>query len=57
MADLADFLGEFGQTPRCTVFLVPLGERPVSAGQLEDWQAFARGLPFNAVAVHPLGRR
>ena len=57
MADLADFLAGLGDLPRCTLFLVPLGDRPVSAGKLEDWQGFARGLPFAAVAVHPLGRQ
>lgn len=57
MADLADFLGSLGDVPRCTLFLVPLGDKPVSAGKLEDWQGFARALPFAAVAVHPLGRQ
>jgi len=57
MADLADFLAGLGDLQRCTLFLVPLGDRPVSAGKLEDWQGFARGLPFAAVAVHPLGRQ
>ena len=56
MADLADFLANFGTTPRCTLFLVPLGDKPVSAGKLEDWQSFVRGLQFQSVAVHPLGR-
>lgn len=56
MADLADFLANFGSTPRCTLFLVPLGDKPVSAGKLEDWQSFVRGLQFQSVAVHPLGR-
>jgi hypothetical protein len=57
MEDLADFLAGLGDLPRCTLFLVPLGDKPVSAGKLEDWQGFARGLPFAAVAVHPLGRQ
>ena len=57
MAELADFLARFDAVPGCTLFLVPLGDKPVSAGKLEDWQAFARDLPFAAVAVHPLGRQ
>jgi hypothetical protein len=56
MADLADFLAGLGDLQRCTLFLVPLGSKPVSADKLEDWQGFARSLPFAAVAVHPLGR-
>ena len=54
MADLADFLANFARVPRCTLFLVPLPRKPVSAGRLGDWQVFARALPFDAVDVQAL---
>jgi hypothetical protein len=56
MADLADFLANFASVPRCTLFLVPLPHKPVSAGKLGDWQVFARALPFDAVDVQALER-
>jgi hypothetical protein len=56
MADLADFLANFARVPRCTLFLVPLPRKPVSAGRLGDWQVFARALPFDAVDVQALER-
>jgi len=56
MADLADFLGHFTSVPRCTLYLVPLPNRPVSAGKLADWQAFARRLDFPVVDVQALER-
>ena len=56
MADLADFLANFASVPRCTLFLVPLPRKPVSAGKLGDWQVFARALPFDAVDVQALER-
>ncbi len=56
MADLADFLANFASVPRCTIFLVPLPRKPVSAGKLGDWQVFARALPFAAVDVQALER-
>jgi hypothetical protein len=56
MADLADFLAGCARIPRCTLFLVPLPQRPVAAAQLSDWQAFARDLAFGAVAVQVLER-
>ncbi|MEE4144636.1 MAG: DUF2868 domain-containing protein [Halieaceae bacterium] len=56
MADLADFLGNFARVPRCTLFLVPLPHKPVSAARLGDWQVFARALPFDLVDVQALER-
>jgi hypothetical protein len=56
MADLADFLANFARVPRCTLFLVPLPRKPVSAGRLGDWQVFARALPFDVVDVQALER-
>lgn len=54
MADLADFLANFASVPRCTLFLVPLPHKPVSALKLGDWQLFARSLAFGAVDVQVL---
>ena len=54
MADLADMLAEFAAVPRCTLFLAPLPNRPVSAAKLADWQVFARGLAFAVVDVQVL---
>lgn len=56
MADLADFLANFASVPRCTLFLVPLAHRPVSAARLGDWQLFARSLAFGVVDVQALER-
>ena len=54
MADLADFLANFASVPRCTLFLVPLPHKPVSALKLGDWQLFARSLAFGGVDVQVL---
>jgi hypothetical protein len=54
MADLADFLSGFPGVQRCTLFLVPLPRKPVSAARLGDWQLFARGLAFAVVEVQVL---
>jgi len=56
MADLADFLAGIPRISLCTLFLVPLVQRPVAAARLQDWQSFARELPFGAVAVQVLDR-
>ena len=54
MADLADFLANFSSVPRCTLYLIPLANRPVSTTRLADWQVFARALAFAPVAVQAL---
>ena len=54
MADLADFLTNFTAIPRCTLSLVPLTSRAVTATCLGDWEAFARGLAFPVVDVQVL---
>jgi hypothetical protein len=54
MADLADFLAAFNSVPRCTLFLVPLAHKPISATRLGDWQVFARSLGFPVVDVQAL---
>ena len=54
LADLADILAGFERVPRCTLYLVPLPHKPVSAARLADWQLFARGLAFGAVDVQAL---
>lgn len=56
MADLADFLDNFSSLPRCTLFLVPLPGKPISAVRLGDWQVFARALSFATVDVQALER-
>jgi hypothetical protein len=56
MADLADFLDNFSTVPRCTLFLVPMPHKPVSATRLGDWNVFARALSFGAVDVQALER-
>ncbi|MEM1155410.1 MAG: DUF2868 domain-containing protein [Pseudomonadota bacterium] len=56
MADLADFLSKLSKASRCTLFLVPLAARPVSATSVSDWQHFARGLRFASVDVQRLER-
>lgn len=56
MADLADFLGNFSTVSRCTLFLVPMPHKPVSAGRLSDWKVFARALSFGVVDVQALER-
>ncbi len=54
LADLADLLSNFASASRCTVFLVPLPHKPVTAARLGDWQLFARGLAFGVVDVQAL---
>ncbi|MEM8562598.1 MAG: DUF2868 domain-containing protein [Pseudomonadota bacterium] len=56
MADLADFLGNLAGLQSCTLFLVPLVSRPVSATAFSDWQHFAKNLRFVAVDVQRLER-
>jgi hypothetical protein len=54
MADLADFLANFSNIHGCTLFLVPLAHRPVTADKLGDWEVFARSLDFAMVDVQAL---
>jgi hypothetical protein len=56
MADLADFLANVTSVSRCTLFLVPLPHKPISATSLGDWELFARGLAFAVVDVQALER-
>lgn len=55
MADLADFLANFNNVHSCTLFLVPLAHRQITASRLDDWQVFARSLDFAMVDVQALG--
>jgi hypothetical protein len=56
MADLADFLANITSVSRCTLFLVPLPQKPIPATRLGDWELFARGLAFAVVDVQALER-
>lgn len=56
MADLADALAGVSGVPRCSLCLVPLPEREVTEHNLEEWQAFARELPFASVSARALHR-
>jgi hypothetical protein len=46
MADLADVLAEVRGVHSCRLLLLPLPGRKISDAQHQDWQAFARRLPF-----------
>lgn len=54
LADLADVLANFTRLRSCSLCLVPLPRKPVSANQLADWQVFARALAFDVVDVQVL---
>lgn len=56
MADLADTLCRVTETPRCSLCLVPLPGRDVPDHALDEWQAFARELPFVSVSTQALHR-
>ena len=56
MADLADTLCRVTETPRCSLCLVPLPGREVSGHAVDEWEAFARELPFAAVSTQALHR-
>ncbi|MFV8817013.1 DUF2868 domain-containing protein [Haliea sp. E17] len=47
MADLADVLREVTGIDDCTLLLVNLPGRTLSAAQLADWQRFSSSLPFS----------
>ncbi|MEM8491682.1 MAG: DUF2868 domain-containing protein [Pseudomonadota bacterium] len=57
MADLADLLEPLARIAHCTVYLLPLGTDEVPKQRVDDWQAFARALPFPAVDVYTLPSR
>ncbi|RLA46443.1 MAG: hypothetical protein DRR04_06400 [Gammaproteobacteria bacterium] len=54
MADLADFLAQFSDVSRCTVYLLALPRRPVAEEKMEDWRNFSRSLQFAVVDVRAL---
>jgi hypothetical protein len=56
MADLADFLANITSVSRCSLFLVPLPNKPIPAARLRDWEHFARALAFAVVDVQALER-
>lgn len=54
MADLADVLAGVTDVPRCSLCLVPLPGKDVTEHSLEEWQAFARELPFAVASAQAL---
>ncbi len=56
MADLADALAQVTGVPRCSLCLVPLPDREVAERSLEEWEAFARDLPFAVAGAQALQR-
>jgi len=56
MAELSDLLSPLQDMGTCILYLRPLPGKTIPHRKIEDWRAFARGLPFERVDVQQLNR-
>ena len=56
MADLRDFIVSLEGVSRCSIYLMPLANKPISNEIFEDWRRFSREIALDVVDVFALGR-
>jgi hypothetical protein len=56
MADLRDFIASLEGVSRCSIYLMPLANKPISNEIFEDWRRFSREIALDVVDVFALRR-
>ena len=56
MADLRDFIASLKGVTRCSIYLMPLANKPISNESFEDWRRFSREIALDVVDVFALRR-
>ena len=56
MADLRDFIASLAGISRCSIYLMPLANKPITNESFEDWRKFSREIALDVVDVFALRR-
>ena len=56
MADLRDFISSLEGVQRCSIYLMPLANKPINDESIEDWRGFSREIALDVVDVLALQR-